>query len=167
MSVSLQRIWVERSRAARGDPDVTAPVPIGAVQCSSLPTASLLRRQQDQSWGVCARVRVSACECQAGVTGTQRGQVLNQGLPACRELPALCRLCKLPVLWSSTCLQRNVKKCHGCFDGPMQEFPSCCQWPVGLWQIGQSVCKRQREFCTMKQHLQCLCGSLWNCGWTN
>ena len=57
--VSLQRIRVERSGAARGDPDVTAPVPIGAVQCSSLPTAPLLRGQQDQSWGLC--VCVYAC----------------------------------------------------------------------------------------------------------
>lgn len=51
VSASLQRVWVERSGAARGNPDVTASVPIGAVQCSSLPTASLLRRQQDQSRG--------------------------------------------------------------------------------------------------------------------
>lgn len=58
LSVSLQRVWVERSGAARGDPDVTAPVPIGAVQCRSIPTASLLRRQQDQSWGSCLCVSV-------------------------------------------------------------------------------------------------------------
>lgn len=43
LSASLQGIWVERSGAARGDPDVTAPVPISAVQRRSLPTASLLR----------------------------------------------------------------------------------------------------------------------------
>lgn len=58
-SVSLQRVWVERSGAARGDPDVAAPVPVSAVQCCSLPTASLLRRQQDQSRGLCARACVS------------------------------------------------------------------------------------------------------------
>lgn len=58
LSVSLQRVWVERSGAARGDPDVTAPVPVSAVQRCSLPTASLLRRQQDQSRGSCVSVRV-------------------------------------------------------------------------------------------------------------
>lgn len=50
--VSLQGVWVERSGAARGDPDVTAPVPIGTVQCCSVPTASLLWRQQDQGRGL-------------------------------------------------------------------------------------------------------------------
>lgn len=49
LSVSLQGIWVERSGAARGDPDVTTPVPISAVQRCCLPTAPLLWRQQDQS----------------------------------------------------------------------------------------------------------------------
>lgn len=49
LSVSPQRVWLEGSRAARGDPDVTAPVPLGAVQRCSLPAAPMLWRQQNQS----------------------------------------------------------------------------------------------------------------------
>ena len=54
---------MERSGAARGDPDVAAPVPVSAVQRCSLPTASLLRRQQDQSRGLCVCMCVCVYAC--------------------------------------------------------------------------------------------------------
>lgn len=71
LSVSSQRVRMERSGAARGDPDVTAPVPIGAVQCRSLPTASLLRRQQDQSRGL----YLCVCECLIRISVEEKGMI--------------------------------------------------------------------------------------------
>lgn len=62
LCVSLQGVWLEGSRAARGDPDVAASVPIGPVQCRRLPPAPLLWRQQDQVRGIDLRREILAKE---------------------------------------------------------------------------------------------------------
>lgn len=49
--VHLQGVWLEGSRAARGNPDAATSVPISPVERCRLPPTSLLRRQQDQIWG--------------------------------------------------------------------------------------------------------------------
>lgn len=49
--VHLQGVWLEGSRAARGDPDAAASVPISPVERRCLPPTPLFRRQQDQIRG--------------------------------------------------------------------------------------------------------------------